>query len=126
MLSIGDVLGRKHDNGIFGHRIFDKFDQLRRHFGTWMRLPAAVGKRFGHLSSGLSHLRSSEFSFYTFSGVEQVLDKGGSGSGSLQHLKEEVTKLDEASLQLADLMMDRATEALLRKQTRRALFGDDH
>jgi molecular chaperone DnaK (HSP70) len=43
-------------------------------------------------------------------------EDAGSESGDLQRLKKEHAALDEATKPLADLMMDRAMEAMLRKR----------
>jgi molecular chaperone DnaK len=94
---------------------FEDMD-ARRWVESSMKAKEAVNAARGGLEEFEDELDDAKAIAAAIAGVEQILDKGGSGSGSLQHLKEEVTKLDEASLQLADLMMDRATEALLRKR----------
>ena len=70
----------------------------------------------GGLEEFGDELNDAEAIAAAITGVEQVLEKGDLGSGRLQQLKEAVTKLDEVSLPLADLMMDRATEVLLRRR----------
>ena len=94
---------------------FEDMD-VRRWVESSMKAKEAVKAARGGLEEFGDELNDAEAIAAAITGVEQVLEKGDSGSGSLQQLKEAVTKLDEVSLPLADLMMDRATEVLLRRR----------
>ena len=48
--------------------------------------------------------------------MEGLLQSAENDQGDLTALKEAVTRLDQVTLPMADLMMDRAMEAMLRKQ----------
>jgi hypothetical protein len=48
--------------------------------------------------------------------VEDLLQSAENDLGDLPALKAAVSRLDQLTLPLADLMMDRAMEAMLRKQ----------
>ena len=94
---------------------FEDMD-ARRWVESSMRAVEAVKATRVGLEEFAGELGNAEVVTAAIIGVEQVLEKGDSGPDSLQHLKEAVARLDTVSLPLADLMMDRATEGMLRRR----------
>ena len=73
----------------------------------------AAGDALGQFRDELSNVNEIEAAM---SGVEEALKAEGGSPEELNALKKSVSELDQATLPLADLLMDRAMEAMLRKQ----------
>jgi molecular chaperone DnaK len=94
---------------------FEDMD-ARRWVESSMKATDAVKAARAGLVEFANELENGEAIVAAIREVEKVMETDVAETGSLKKLKGAVAGLDKASLQLADLMMDRAMEAMLRKR----------
>ena len=94
---------------------FEDMD-ARRWVESSMKAAEAVKAARAGLVEFANELENAKAIVVAIREVERAMETDGAETGSLKKLKGAVAGLDEASLPLADLMMDRAMEAMLRKR----------
>ena len=94
---------------------FEDMD-ARRWVESSVKAAEAVNAARAGLVEFANELENAEAILAAIREVERAMDTGGAETGNLKKLKDAVVGLDEASLPLADLMMDRAMETMLRKR----------
>ena len=88
----------------------------RRWVESSMKAAEAVKAARAGLVEFANELENAKAIVVAIREVERAMGTDGAETGNLKKLKDAVAGLDEASLPLADLMMDRAMEAMLRKR----------
>ena len=94
---------------------FEDMD-ARRWVESSMKAAEAVKAARAGLVEFADELENAKAIVVAIREVERAMETDGAETGNLKKLKGAVAGLDEASLPLADLMMDRAMEAMLRKR----------
>jgi len=86
----------------------------------WVEAALKAGEAVKAARDGLEAFRdeldNAQIIDEAITAVEGLLQSAENDQGDLTALKEAVTRLDQVTLPMADLMMDRAMEAMLRKQ----------
>ena len=86
----------------------------------WVEAALKAGEAVKAARDGLEAFRdeldNAQIIDEAITAVEGLLQSAENDQGNLTALKEAVTRLDQVTLPMADLMMDRAMEAMLRKQ----------
>ena len=94
---------------------FDDMD-VRRWVESSMKAEEAIKAARAGMEEFADELDNAEEIAAAITAIEMVVEAGNSETGNLHQLKEAVAELDAASLPLADLIMNRAMEAMLRKR----------